>query len=57
MDFVWGYTIKFHMPKVSPVCWDGGTLKSRDPVEGSLVIEAVPVDGIDADITKEVHSH
>lgn len=45
------------MPKVSPVYWDGGTLKSCDPVEGSLVIEAVPVDGIDAGITQEVHSH
>lgn len=45
------------MPKVSPVYWDGGTLKSCDPVEGSLVIEAVPLDGIDAGITQEVHSH
>lgn len=45
------------MPKVSPVYWDGGTLKSCDPIEGSLAIAAVPVDRINAGITKEVHSH
>lgn len=45
------------MPKVSPVYWDGGTLKSCDPIEGSFVLASVPVDVINAGITKGVHSH
>lgn len=45
------------MPKVSPVYWDGGTLKSCDPIKGSLVIAAVPVDGINAGITNILYSH
>ena len=45
------------MPKVGPVYWDGGTLKSCDPIEGSLVIAAVPVDGINAGITNLLYSH